>query len=58
MNQASTDAFHLAMLVNVALLLAGAGVNAVGLRSGVPAESSAEAESGSKSEAKGAESAS
>jgi EmrB/QacA subfamily drug resistance transporter len=41
-NQASTDAFHLAMLVNVALLLAGAGVNAVGLRRGVTADTSAE----------------
>jgi hypothetical protein len=29
---ASTDAFHLAMLVGAALLLAGALVNAVGIR--------------------------
>ena len=34
---------HLAMLVNTLLLLAGAGVNAVGLKGGVPAKASAEA---------------
>jgi EmrB/QacA subfamily drug resistance transporter len=33
-DQASTDAFHLAMLVGAGLLLAGAAVNARGLRSG------------------------
>ena len=57
-NQASTDAFHLAMLVNTLLLLAGAGVNAIGLKGGVPAKASAEAghESASAaSDAKGAE---
>ena len=41
-NQASTDAFHLAMLVNTLLLLAGAGVNALGLKGGVPAKAAAE----------------
>jgi hypothetical protein len=30
--EASTDAFHLAMLVSAALLILGAGVNAVGIR--------------------------
>jgi hypothetical protein len=52
-NEASTDAFHLAVLVSAALMAAGAAVNFVGLRSGpnlAPAtESSAEpvpAESG------------
>ena len=30
--QASTDAFHLAMLVSAGLLLAGATINAVGIR--------------------------
>ena len=34
---ASTDAFHLAMLVGAALLLAGAIVNAVGIRNPQPA---------------------
>ena len=48
-NQASTDAFHLAMLVNVALLLAGAGANAFGLRSGAPAQGAAEAGAGTAS---------
>jgi EmrB/QacA subfamily drug resistance transporter len=47
--QASTDAFHLAMLVNVALLVAGAGANAVGLRRGAAAGAADEAASGAPS---------
>ena len=42
-NQASTDAFHLAMIVSASLLLVGAAVNGLGLRSGAPASESAEA---------------
>jgi hypothetical protein len=52
-NQASTDAFHLAMLVNTLLLLAGAGVNAIGLRAGLPAKASAEADPGPEPEPAG-----
>jgi predicted MFS family arabinose efflux permease len=44
--QASTDAFHLAMLVNVALLLAGAGANALGLRRGAAAGAAEDTEAG------------
>ena len=36
--QASTDAFHLAMIVSAALLLAGAAINAVGIRNPTPEE--------------------
>lgn len=36
--QASTDAFHLAMIVSAALLIAGAAVNAVGIRNPTPDE--------------------
>ena len=35
-NRASTDAFHLAMLVSAGLLVVGAGINAVGLRNPPP----------------------
>jgi hypothetical protein len=35
-DQASTDAFHLAMLIDAALLAAGAAVNGFGLRRGRP----------------------
>jgi hypothetical protein len=45
------------MLVNTLLLLAGAGVNALGLRGGVPAKA-AESASGSAADTKGAEPAS
>jgi EmrB/QacA subfamily drug resistance transporter len=38
-DQASTEAFHLAMIIDAVLLLAGAGVNGVGLRRGPPAAS-------------------
>jgi hypothetical protein len=38
-NQASTDAFRLAMLFNAGLLFAGALVNRFGLRAGVAARS-------------------
>jgi hypothetical protein len=43
--QASTDAFHLSMIVSAALLLAGAAINAVGIRnpSAEELESAAEA---------------
>ena len=40
--QASTDAFHLAMLVSAGLLVAGAAMNAVGIRN--PSSSAADAE--------------
>jgi hypothetical protein len=40
---ASTDAFHLAMMVGAALLLAGAIVNAVGIRNPQPAAAAAPA---------------
>src|SRR5438034_4869595 len=43
---ASTDAFHLAMLVGAALLLAGAIVNAVGIRNPQSAAAKARTESG------------
>ena len=36
--QASTDAFHLAMIVSAALLLAGAAMNGVGIRNPTPEE--------------------
>jgi predicted MFS family arabinose efflux permease len=44
---ASTDAFHLAMLIGAGLLLAGAIVNAVGIRNPRPAAAEAPAEAGS-----------
>jgi hypothetical protein len=39
--EASTDAFHLAMLVSAGLCLAGAAVNAVGIRNPSPRETDA-----------------
>lgn len=42
--EASTDAFHLAMLVGALLLIAGAAINAVGIRNPSPDELSAAAE--------------
>jgi hypothetical protein len=42
-NSASTDAFHLAMLVSAALLLGGAAVNGLGLRTGRTVEVDSEA---------------
>ena len=47
--EASTDAFHLAMIVSAALLLAGAAVNAVGIRNQTPEESRRAAEASSAS---------
>jgi len=41
---ASTDAYHLAMLVNVVLLVAGAAVNAFGIRPRRPTDSPSQAE--------------
>jgi len=41
-NSASTDAFHLAMLVSALLLVGGAAVNRFGLRSGVAGEAQPE----------------
>jgi hypothetical protein len=37
-NQASTDAFRLAILIDAALLLGGAAVNGLGLKRGAPVE--------------------
>jgi hypothetical protein len=42
--EASTDAFHLAMLVSAGLCLAGAGVNALGIRN--PSKETVEASPG------------
>ena len=42
--EASTDAFHLAMIVSAALLLAGAAINAVGIRNPTPEEQTRAAE--------------
>jgi hypothetical protein len=42
--EASTDAFHLAMIVSAALLLAGAAINAVGIRNPTPEEAQRAAE--------------
>jgi hypothetical protein len=36
--EASTDAFHLAMLVSALLLFGGAAINAVGIRNPTPGE--------------------
>jgi EmrB/QacA subfamily drug resistance transporter len=43
--EASTDAFHLAMLVSAGLLVAGAGINAVGIRNPSRADAESAAES-------------
>jgi predicted MFS family arabinose efflux permease len=48
---ASTDSFHLAMLVAAALLLLGAAVNGVGIRNPERAPPSAEERTGSRAEA-------
>jgi EmrB/QacA subfamily drug resistance transporter len=47
--EASTDAFHLAMLVSAILLLAGAAVSAVGIRNPSPRELEAAAEAAAPS---------
>ena len=52
-NEASTEAFHLAVIVGAALMAAGAAVNFVGLRSGTSAPAAEADEGGGQAEAGG-----